>query len=250
MVHAAALRARHALTWLSGDPADRAEGLSVLEDGAVSLAAVAVRAALNLELYGASRPAGREQPLQRALELQRIAGEISASARRLSRSFGPGDAGLWLGRCLSRTPPLKQIQRAEEADSDRSLRVDALLGVRASWIHLGALELLLITELAELQDVPQHAHPAELRGGGARRAEKVLGRCYLDNRPDAFAHDLAWQHQTLVLADVVASLCLALDKGYHRHLESARARVLTRLSRVVLAVWTIDARLGCGEGEE
>lgn len=249
-IHGATLRARGALRLLGRGSVNRAEGLVALEEAALSLAAVAAQGAINIGSFGTTRPLRREIASGRSEELERIAAELARNAHGLRRGAGDRDAGVWLGRCLALRPPHAAMRLSRRRGSDRNLRIEALLAVRASWRRLGSQELLFLDQLEQRRGKPRLSHSPGMRKVVARHAAKLLSQCSLDQRPQMFEHEEAWLQQTLCLSGVVASVWKGLEQGHEHHFEFARRRVLLRLSRVLVAIWAIDAETGFTTPEE
>ncbi|MGE4120562.1 MAG: hypothetical protein AB7F97_03580 [Solirubrobacterales bacterium] len=244
-IHRPALGARQALALLGSESADRPEAFSSFEAGSLALAAAAAQGAINFESAGAARPERDEAASMRGKELERTVDEVSRGAHALQRAVGYWDAAVWLEQCLSLRPPHAAMHFARRADVDRNLRAEALVAVRAFWLRVGAREMPLLERLDQQRGKPRSLDSLEMREAISLRAGKLLSDCYLDQRPQLFAHEEAWHQQNLHLARVAALAWREpAPRHGHQRADLASRCVLARLSRALVAIWVIDAETG------
>lgn len=243
-VRIALTRALEAIEGLKEPSEERAEALEALEDASVSLAAIAVRAALNIKLTGTASADGPPLPGGAASDLDATAGEIAGKASVIGvarrAQGGEPNAGSWLSEALvMRLPPA-----ATRQERDPTLRAESLFILRSRWLRLGALALLMLEAMDEELVVGVDDSRREmLRTELAERAAKLLRRGRLASRPSAFDFGRAWERQLAALGQVVDTFCRGLG-GDRRGLERARWSVMAALVRVATALWLIDAKLG------
>jgi hypothetical protein len=246
-VRIALTRAVEAIEQLKHAGEERVQTLEALEDASVWLAAIAVRAALNIRQAGAASGDGPPLPGRATVDLDAIADEIAGAAGAIAaaeRARGEeANVGSWLSQALVlRLPPVATPHER----GDPTLRAEALLGLRIRWLRLGALELLMLEaldgEIAAAGGTGE-ALAEELPEGAAR----LLRRARLASRPGAFDFRRAWERQLAALGHVVDPYCRGLA-GDRSGLRRARRSVLASLVRVAAALWMIDARLGDHRG--
>ena len=232
-------RSRH------GSRATELEGaLGALEDASVALAALAIRAGLNVS--GGRDPGGESDPpaeLAPRLNAQVDAlAEAAAAARARSRRSGrqAGACG-WLADALATEPPAA-ARGARRASADAAARARMLGQLRAAWLRLGAYELLLVEEFDRAAAIPVFANRGAIRETLARQAAELVYRTRLAGRPQRFDHLAAWSRQR----DDLAAAAESHRRGRRRGGATARMAELTvlgALERCTAALWTIDAQL-------
>ena len=209
---------------------------------------IAVRIAINIQRLGAPNPVPRPAPDRLRRALQDVMVELLAAAREADRR--PPDstcrgAGLWLGRAISATPPPAEvIDRTDAPNTDPALRAESLLTVRGEWVRLGALLTLIIVELDDLLSRPRCITWPEIGASTAGEAARAVHAAGLEDCSAAFDHRAAWGFQRDALGMIVGDFCLALQTCDEPLLRRTRTTVSRRLSRVAVAIWSLDHQLG------
>ncbi len=241
-VRAALTHALEPIERLREESGDRAQALEDLERAAVSLAAIAVRAWLNVKVTGTARGADPPLPASVRSDLLALAGEIARKARELDTERRARDGEPSGGRWLSEALVMRLPAAATREGRDPTLRAESLLLLRSCWLRLGALQFGLLEALDEERGAAVEGGEA-LHTQLAKGAAKLLRRARLESRPSAFDFARAWEHQLAGLGHVVADYCRGLG-GEADGFEAARACILAALVRVTAALWLIDAQLG------
>ncbi len=254
-IRMAASTACAAIDDLLGATVDPAAALAALEDAAVDLASLAVRLAWNLNEIGAARRAHAKPPTALGHQLEALAVEVSSAAcaqrSRWGKDAEEAHLGVWLSAVLRIAPPVQAIALASLHGSDRGLRVDALLALRARWLELAAGLWMIVQALDDLLAMGAFGDEARLQSTVSSRAGIALVTCELCSRPGAFDHRRAWDRQREALSELVGGVCLALQTCEPDAVLGSQQLALRRLARVLAAIWTIDeqVRLPPGAGQ-
>jgi hypothetical protein len=241
-VRVALTRALESIERLEEASVDRAQALESLEEGAVSLAAIAVRAWLNVKVTGTASGVGSQLPERATSDLLGLADQIERKARELCNARraqgGEPSAGCWLSEALVMRLPTAATRKGR----DPSLRAESLLLLRSCWLRLGALQFLLLEAVDEELGAALERREA-LRTQLGEGAAKLIQRGRLASRPSAFDFARAWERQLAGLGHVVDAYCRGLG-GDQEGFEAARPSTMATLVRVTAALWLIDAQLG------
>ncbi len=248
MISLAARLARGAIDDLLHATVDPAEALATLEDAAVELASMAVRAAINLNAIGAPRERPGSQHAALGRQLEGLASEVSSTARVQRSAKGKGAEedylGVWLSATLSVAPPTEEINLiAAGANGDLNLRADAIYSLRARWLELAGGLWVIVQGLDDLLVLGTFADEARLRGALSSRAGSALVASDLCRRPGDFDHQQAWGSHREGLYELVSDTCLALQTCEPDAVVRSQQLALRRLARALAAIWTIDERL-------
>jgi hypothetical protein len=242
VVGIALTHALEAIEQLKARNADRAQALEALDEAAVSLAAIAVRAWLNIKVTGTASGTGPPLPDGVRSDLLAHAREIARKARELDTERcargGEPSGGCWLSEALVMRLPTA----ATSKEPDPSLRAESLLLLRSCWLRLGALQFLLLEALDEELGAPYERREA-LHTRLVDRAADLIQRARFASRPSVFDFARAWERQLAGLGHVVDSYCRGLG-GDPEGFEAARQSIMATLVRVTAALWLIDAQLG------
>lgn len=247
MISLAACVARGAIDDLLRATADPAEALAVLEDAAVELASLAVRAAMNLNEIGAPRHRSGSQPAALGRQLEVLACEVSGAARAQRSAKGKDSEedhlGVWLRATLSVAPPTEEIGQLVAGDSDLSLRADVICSLRARWLELAGGLWMIAQGLDDLLVIGAFTDQTWLTGALSSRAGRALVASDLCRRPGDFDHRQAWESHREGLYELVSDTCLALQTCEPDAVVRSQQLALRRLARALAAIWTIDERL-------
>jgi hypothetical protein len=217
--------------------------LGALEDASVALAALAIRAGLNVS--GGRDPGGAsEPPAEPAPRLNPQVDALAEAAAARARSGRPGrQAGAcrWLADALATDLPAA-ARGARRADADAAARAQMLGELRAAWLRLGAYELLLVDELDRAAAIPVFGNRRAIRETLARQAAELVSRTRLAGRPQRFDHLAAWSRQRDDLAAAAESHSHGRRPG-GATARTAELTVLGALERCAAALWTLDAQL-------
>jgi hypothetical protein len=232
---------------------DRAEALAKLEDTAVELAALSVRAAVNLDGFGRERRRHPALAVDLTRQLSRIAREVNTAAGAQHRAVGQcgqeSHLGAWLCAALELCPTPETFELACGEAGDRSLRVDGLLTVRHFWLRLGVALSMIVVELDGLLAVATFRGVAHMERAVAGRAGHALSAATLCERPRDFDHAQAWACHREALVDLVGEVCLALQTCDQELVVGTQQLAIRRLARALAAIWAIDERLREGSQE-
>lgn len=224
--------------------AELEDALGALEDASLALAALAIRAGLNVR--DGRDPGGERDPStdlasRLGAQVHAIA-EAAAAARSRPRRSGrqAGTCG-WLADALATELPAA-AQTARRPSAHAATRARTLGELRAAWLRLGAYELLLVEELDQAAAIPVFGDHGAIRETLAHGAALLVHRTRLAGRPHRFDHLAAWSRQR----DDLAAAAESHSRGRRRSGAQARMAELTvfgALERSVAALWTIDAQL-------
>ena len=247
MISLAARVALGAIDDLLRATVDPAEALATLEDAAVELASLGVRAAMNLNEIGAPRDRPGSQHAGLGRQLEALACEVSIAARA-QRSAKGKDAeedhlGVWLSATLSVASPTTEIEMIGGGDGDRSLRADAMYSLRARWLELAGGLWVIVQGLDDLLVLGTFADETRLKGALSSRAGSALVASDLCQRPGDFDHRQAWESHRKGLCELVSETCLALQTCEPDAVVRSQQLALRRLARALAAIWTIDERV-------
>jgi hypothetical protein len=237
-----AARARDAGLALEGiGAAVGRRGTDALGRAAAALAAVAVRAAQNLDACGTASGAPANGPEEAEIAASVLEVLELAHRLRLARAHlgGPAHSGAWLSEALLARPRASTLRCLEAAPGGSEHRVNALGELRESWRQLAARLVLVLRELdrqgPRAARCPRRRLAAEVIGGAAERVRR--GR--LGDPRRRFDQSAAWETQLDALCGLVEEHAGAL-RGDPR---SARERVRGRLERACAALWATDVEL-------
>jgi hypothetical protein len=205
---------------------DVVRDLSALEEGALALAASAIRAVENIGATGHSNGRLRRAAPPAAASLQARFVEIHMHAESLSEPRHRGDLATWLSECLVMVTPAVAAERWHVG------------GSRRSWLRLGARELLIARSLAQPPSPRVLACSSEMV---CAVAADVLADTGLAASPNTFDALTAWDHQVAALSPLVPACARALS-GDQAAADKAHAVLVHRLARIVSALWLIDHR--------
>jgi hypothetical protein len=232
---------------------DRADTLAKLEDTAVELAAISVRAAVNLDEFGRERRRRPTLPVELTRQLSRIAREVRAAAAAEHCAVGErgqeSHLGAWLCAALELSPTSETFELARDETGDRSLRVDGLLTMRHFWLRVGVALSMIVVELDGLLAVATFRGVAQMERAIAARASHALSAAALCKRPRDFDHAHAWGCHREALVGLVGEVCLALQTCDQKLVMDAQQLAIRRLARALAAVWALDERLREGAQE-
>lgn len=237
-VRAAATAAVHAAherrAAAAGRPRDAVHpDLMRLDDGALELAATAMRAAMNLALF--ARAVGPSDSLTPdwAARLATGAADIDQAARRILGS-GPLDRttrGRTHAALAVRVGKDERRAMARTPLAAEAFPADALAALRSRWVERAGHELLILHRSS--------ARPADQTREITARAARLLVVGQLAQRPAAFDHHGAWAAGDEGLTEAAA--------GSHRQgrltEDPHRRPVLRNVARAALAASLLDARL-------
>lgn len=240
-VDAAAGHALGALDRLDRGGGDRAKLLNQLEEGAVALAVLGVRAAL--DLGSDDRLEERDRPSPPLVEELIDLAQQAAAARNAEDGGKDVDTVGWLCRAIEKQAPQRAVDLLGRSDIDRCLRAEAILAVRSYWFALGGLEAGAIEAIdRDLGRGPLACSEPILRLAAQRAAALICGGG-LDSRSRDLDHALAVDYQRSGLLRAVRSCARGLG-GEVGELARARRFVLARLARALMVVWALDRQLG------
>jgi hypothetical protein len=226
---------------------DRADTLAKLEDTAVELAAISVRAAVSLDEFGRERRRRPALAVELTRQLARIAGEVSAAAGSEHCAVGErgqeSHLGAWLCAALELSPASETLELVCGEAGDRSLRVDGLLTVRHFWLRVGVALSMIVVELDGLLAVATFRGVAHMERAIAARAGHALSAAALCERPRDFDHTHAWACHREALVSLVGDVCLALQTCDQKRVVDTQQLAIRRFARALAAVWAIDERL-------
>ena len=247
MISLAARVALGAIDDLLRATVDPAEALATLEDAAVELASLGVRAAMNLNQIGAPRDRPGSQHAGLGRQLEALACEVSTAARA-QRSAKGKDAeedhlGVWLSATLSVASPTTEIEMIGGGDGGRSLRADAMYSLRARWLELAGGLWVIVQGLDDLLVLGTFADETRLKGALSSRAGSALVASDLCQRPGDFDHRQAWESHREGLCELVSETCLALQTCEPDAVVRSQQLALRRSARALAAIWTIDERV-------
>jgi hypothetical protein len=236
-VAAPARSARLAIERLHDTASNRGDALVSFEEHVVAFAAMAIRAARNIDATGrASGPPSRAAS-EAVADLRNTFEEVSRHARTLLDPRHPGDLAAWLSESLIVAGHASATGAQAASTGAGAARTGACDRERRRWLRLGARELLIGQELSQRKARAAGVAPSEIVPVAAR----VLADTGLAVQPDAFDPDLAWARQADAL-NALIPLCGRAIKGDLDARERARRILAGRLARVLLALWLLDRR--------
>jgi len=219
-------------------------GTDDLGRAVAALAAVAIRAAQNLDACGTASGAPANGPEEAEIAASVLEVLELAHRLRLARAHlgGPAHSGAWLSEALLARPRASTLRCLDAAPGGSEHRVNALGELRESWRQLAARLVLVLRELDEqgprAARCPRRRLAAEVIGGAAERARR--GRIGDPRR--RLDQSAAWETQLDALCGLVEAHAAALS-GDPRSARSARERVRGRLERACAALWATDVEL-------
>jgi len=226
-----------AIARLRQSDADRAQLLDQIEDGAVELASLAVRAGVGtaLEQCTGTDP---DPPPELTEELAELAWQAAVVGHEESEDR---DAIGLIFLALQKRPRRADLKVLGAPSADRSLRAESLLAMRRFWLGLAGIEM---EALRAIECELPSAIPFD-RNAGCLHAARLLVETGAVVRWGEFDLDVALEYQRSRLLRAISVYVNGLRAGKS---ELRRAgRVLEKLlSRALIVVWVIDRRLGLG----
>lgn len=212
---------------------DIRHAVEALDQAAVALAALCVRAALNIRRDGYPGGSGHGPGTALLTQTATVMDEIDEHATRVAnRSHNTAttpEVALWLESAVARPRPT----RAPHPSTGRTCeRRDDL---RTAWLELAAPQLLALDMLERTSPLPLFTNTRSLRGAIARRAAHALHNAQLDKQPARFDHRGAYEHQQHDVASAVSA--------YGHGLAASRVtelKLLGSLARAAAAIWALD----------
>ncbi|MBK5218342.1 MAG: hypothetical protein JJE35_00940 [Thermoleophilia bacterium] len=218
--------------------------LIALQESALELAAVQVRASGNIAM---SSRAG-EAPEARSTRVDNLAraisAEISTKATDTLRRVPQGHdiAALHLGSCLRLLSARSIISQFDSRPSAESELETHLHDIRAAWVDLAGLEYAAVAALdGDLENPTYEERFGDLMTAVAEGGKNVLYGGRLVSRPEAFRGSKAWSAQASTLTYAVEAYVRGLRETPSGFVQ-AQLVILTRLVRAVAAIALIDLR--------
>ncbi|MGD9734021.1 MAG: hypothetical protein AB7V58_00180 [Solirubrobacterales bacterium] len=216
--------------------------LVALQEAALALAALQVRAAGNIATAGAASEAAEpSDPRVRGL-LRRISAEVGAPAEEgLRRAPAGHDAvALHLGAGLRLLVSRRAVRGFASKPQGAAGLAAFLQGARVAWLELARTEHVVVVALDRELNVPTYEERfGSLAAVIIEGAQNVLCGSRLATRAEDFRHDKAWSSQAVGLSFVMESYIRGL-RGVPDGFEQAQLIALTRLVRAVAAIALID----------
>jgi hypothetical protein len=224
--------------------AELEDSLGAIEDASLALAALAIRAGLNVR--DGREPRGERDPStdlasRLGAQVDAIADAAAIARARQTRSGRQAGAHGWLADALATELPAT-ARRARRPSAHAATRTRTLGELRAAWLRLGAYELLLVEELDEAAAIPVFGDHGAIRETLAHRAALLVYRTRLAGRPHRFDHLAAWSRQREDLAAAAEWHSRRRRRG-GAQTRMVELTVFGALERSAAALWTLDAQL-------
>lgn len=239
-----ATRLRQLASTLSEAEETSQADLIALQESALELAAVQVRASGNIAIGGRAGEAPEVRSTRVDELAQAISAEISAKAvdslQRVPQSHDT--VAIHFGSCLRLLSARSLIRQFDSKPSEESELETHLHDLRAAWIDLAGLEYAAVTALdQDLENPTYEERFGDLVTAVAEGAKNVLYGGRLVSRPQAFRGSKAWGAQAATLTYAVEAYVRGL-REVPSGFAQAQLVILTRLVRAVAAIALIDLR--------
>lgn len=201
----------------------RGDALDALEDGAVTLAALAVSLWM-MQPNPPQRRAAERRAMPHDSPGNGALLAVACAADDLRKRFGArSGAGEWVDWALATVTPAAELDLTGGCHADRVLRADALTAIRVAWIARAANELLAMRALPGCD--------GQIRCLVSAWSASPQDRPQAVRDPHAITPALAWRRHTLALAHA-STTCLRAG---------AASAAVIRQSHTTLHALLVDA---------
>jgi len=202
----------------------------------VELAALCIRASINLERYG--RAAGPHQgpPMSWQRHVTRVAWDVAMAPEDHTPDDDPATRWLW---AIGERAPSDILRLADDPHGDPCLRAEARLACRRAWTQRAVTQFALWSTVT-----PFSSSGASTLQRLSQGAIALLRASDLARRPTAFRQQQAWEADH---ARLLAALQARLDHpqpGWGCADARPRTLVMANVVRAIVATALIDGQLG------